>query len=272
MELSESQIERYSRQIILKEIGGEGQKKLLSTRVLILGAGGLGSPSAYYLAAAGIGKIGIVDSDKAEVSNLQRQILHFTKDVGRFKTESALEKLQAINPDCEVIAHTTRLTAANAMDIMGGYDAVINGSDNFPTRYLINDACVISRTPLFEGAVIGFTGQVMTIIPHQSPCYRCLYQEPPPPGLIPSCQEAGVLGSIPGIIGLMQATEVVKWVLGKGRLLTGRLIIFSGLDMEFSELAVARNPACPVCGDRPSIRELREEHYDTNPVCTARPG
>jgi len=267
MDFTESQIERYSRQIILREIGGEGQKRLLQARVVIIGAGGLGSPSAYYLAAAGVGKIGIVDSDKADLSNLQRQILHFTKDVGRLKTESAQEKLTAINPDCEVVPHTTRLNAKNVLDIIGEYDAVINGSDNFPTRYLINDACIISKTPLFEGAVIGFSGQAITIKPHESACYRCLYEEPPPPGLIPSCQEAGVMGAIPGVIGIIQATEVIKWILGKGSLLTDRLLIYNGLEMEFNELEISRNPQCPVCGDNPSIKELREDNYQVDQVC-----
>ena len=267
MDFTESQIERYSRHIILKDIGGEGQKKILDAKVVIIGAGGLGSPIAYYLAAAGVGKIGIVDSDKADLSNLQRQILHFTKDVGKLKTESAKEKLTAINPDCEVVPHTTRINAQNVLDIIGDYDAVINGSDNFPTRYLINDACIISKTPLFEGAVIGFSGQAMTILPHESACYRCLYEEPPPPGLVPSCQEAGVMGATPGVIGLIQATEVVKWILGKGKLLTNRVLIYSGLDMEFNELPVARNPKCPVCGDQPSIKELREDTYQTDQVC-----
>jgi adenylyltransferase/sulfurtransferase len=270
MNLTDSQIERYSRHIILKEIGGEGQKKILNTKVVIIGAGGLGSPAAYYLAAAGVGKIGIVDSDRADLSNLQRQILHFTKDVGRLKTESAQEKLTAINPDCEVVPHTTRLNAKNVLDIIGEYDAVINGSDNFPTRYLINDACIISKTPLFEGAVIGFSGQAITIKPHESACYRCLYEEPPPPGLIPSCQEAGVMGAIPGVIGIIQATEVIKWILGKGSLLTDRLLIYNGLEMEFNELEISRNPQCPVCGDNPSIKELRENNYQVDQVCERR--
>jgi adenylyltransferase/sulfurtransferase len=270
MNLTDSQIERYSRHIILKEIGGEGQKKILNAKVVIIGAGGLGSPSAYYLAAAGVGKIGIVDSDRADLSNLQRQILHFTKDVGRLKTESAKEKLIAINPDCEVVPHTTRINAKNVLDIIGEYDAVINGSDNFPTRYLINDTCIISKTPLFEGAVIGFSGQAITIKPHESACYRCLYEEPPPPGLIPSCQEAGVMGAIPGVIGIIQATEVIKWILGKGSLLTDRLLIYNGLEMEFNELEISRNPQCPVCGDNPSIKELREDNYQVNQVCERR--
>jgi adenylyltransferase/sulfurtransferase len=270
MNLTDSQIERYSRHIILKEIGGEGQKKILNAKVVIIGAGGLGSPSAYYLAAAGVGKIGIVDSDRADLSNLQRQILHFTKDVGRLKTESAKEKLIAINPDCEVVPHTTRINAKNVLDIIGEYDAVINGSDNFPTRYLINDSCIISKTPLFEGAVIGFSGQAITIKPHESACYRCLYEEPPPPGLIPSCQEAGVMGAIPGVIGIIQATEVIKWILGKGSLLTDRLLIYNGLEMEFNELEISRNPQCPVCGDNPSIKELRENNYQVNQVCERR--
>lgn len=270
MSFNENQIERYSRHIILKEVGGKGQQKILDAKVLIIGAGGLGSPSAYYLAAAGVGKIGIVDSDKADLSNLQRQILHFTKDVGRLKTESAKEKLTAINPDIEVATYNTRINAQNVLDIMGDYDAVINGSDNFPTRYLINDACVLTRTPLFEGAVIQFSGQVMTILPYESACYRCLYEEAPPPGLIPSCQEAGVMGVVPGVIGIIQATEVLKWIMGKGKLLANKLLIYNALETEFSELKVVRNPKCPVCGDQPSIRELKEENYQTNQVCERR--
>ncbi|MCK5010433.1 MAG: ThiF family adenylyltransferase, partial [Deltaproteobacteria bacterium] len=176
----------------------------------------------------------------------------------------------AINPDCEVVPHTTRLNAKNVLDIIGEYDAVINGSDNFPTRYLINDACIISKTPLFEGAVIGFSGQAITIKPHESACYRCLYEEPPPPGLIPSCQEAGVMGAIPGVIGIIQATEVIKWILGKGSLLTDRLLIYNGLEMEFNELEISRNPQCPVCGDNPSIKELREDNYQVDQVCERR--
>ena len=270
MEFTESQIERYSRQIILKEIGGEGQKKLLNARVVIIGAGGLGSPAACYLAAAGVGTIGIVDQDKVDISNLQRQILHSTNTIGKSKTDSAKELLTALNPDCCVQLHTTRINAANVLDIIGMYDLVINGSDNFPTRYLINDACIIRKIPLVEGAVIGFSGQAITIIPQTSACYRCLYEAPPPPGLIPSCQEAGVLGTVPGIIGLIQATEVVKWILGKGKLLTNRLLIFSGLDMEFTELSVKRNENCPVCGNSPSITKLMEETYQMDIPCDLR--
>ncbi len=267
MTFTDSQIERYSRQIILKEIGGEGQKKILNARILIIGAGGLGSPAAYYLASSGVGKIGIVDSDKVDVSNLQRQILHFTCDIGKIKTESAREKLTAINPDCKIIPYPTRIDVSNVLDIIHGYDAVVNGCDNFPTRYLINDACVLTGIPLFEGAVIGFSGQVITILPHESACYRCLYETPPPPGLIPSCQEAGVMATTPGIIGLIQATEVIKWILGRGTLLTNRLLTYNGLEMEFTELPVSRNLQCPVCGEHPSINGLKKENYLTNHVC-----
>ena len=270
MDFTESQIERYSRQIILREIGGEGQKKLLNARVVIIGAGGLGSPAAYYLAAAGLGTIGIVDHDTVEVSNLQRQILHTTQDAGRLKTESSRDKLTALNPDCSIVLHSIRINAQNALEIIGDYDIVVNGCDNFPTRYLINDACVLSKTPLFEGAVIGFSGQVMTIIPGETACYRCLYEEPPPPGLIPSCQEAGVLGTIPGLIGLIQSTEVVKWILGTGKLLTNRVLLYSALEMEFTELPLQRNPNCPVCGDQPSIQLLREETYTMHQTCDSR--
>lgn len=252
----EDQIERYSRQIILPEVGGTGQKKLLNAKVLIIGCGGLGSPCAYYLAGAGIGKIGLVDSDKVELNNLQRQILHFMKDIGKQKTDSAKEKLESINSDVKITTYPIRLTSANIMDIIKEYDIVVDGSDNFPTRYLVNDACVMSNKPFSHAGILRFDGQATTIIPHQGPCYRCLFQEPPPPGMVPSCQEAGILGAVAGVLGIIQATEVLKYILGKGELLVGKLLIFNALEMNFRKLNIQRNKNCPVCGDKPTITKL----------------
>jgi len=254
--LTENQIERYSRQIILPEIGGVGQKKIMQAKVLLIGCGGLGSPCAYYLAGAGVGKIGLVDSDAVELNNLQRQIVHFTKDIGRQKTESAKEKLESINRDIEVVTHPVRLTSENIMDIIKGYDIIVDGSDNFPTRYLVNDACVLLNKPFSHAGILRFDGQATTIIPHQGPCYRCLFPEPPPPGMIPSCQEAGILGAVAGILGVVQATEVLKYILGKGELLVGKLLVFNALQMSFRKLNIQQNNNCPVCGDKPTITEL----------------
>ena len=253
---SEDQIERYSRHIVLPEVGGPGQRKLLAASVLIVGAGGLGSPVALYLAAAGVGTIGLVDSDTVELSNLQRQVLHTTTDVGAPKCHSAAASIEAINPDVSVIPHTVRLTSANALDIIPAYDVVVDGSDNFPTRYLVNDACVMSGRPLSHAGILRFEGQVTTIIPGRGPCYRCLYPDPPAPGMVPSCQEAGILGATAGVIGSIQAVEVLKLVLGIGASLTGRLLLFDSLDMTFREVQIARNRDCAVCGDRPTITEL----------------
>ena len=252
----EDQIERYSRQIILPEVGGMGQRRLLNAKVLIVGCGGLGSPCAYYLAGAGIGKIGLVDSDIVELNNLQRQIVHFTKDIGKQKTESAKEKLESINSDVEVVTYPLRLTSENIMDIIKEYDIVVDGSDNFPTRYLVNDACVMSNKPFSHAGILKFGGQATTIIPHQGPCYRCLFAEPPPPGMVPSCQEAGILGAVAGVLGVIQAAEVLKYILGKGELLLGKLLIFDALEMSFRKLTVQRNNNCSVCSDRPTITEL----------------
>lgn len=256
MSLREDQIERYSRQIILPNVGGKGQEKLLNAKVLIIGAGGLGSPCALYLASAGIGKIGIVDSDIVELNNLQRQILHSTKNVGKEKVLSARERLNNINPDAEIVPHKLRLTSENILDIVKDYDFVVDGSDNFPTRYLANDACVISVKPLSHGGIFRFDGQAITILPKQSACYRCLFPEPPPPGLVPSCQEAGILGAVAGVIGTIQANEVLKYILGQGELLTGRLLIFNALDSSFRQVKVLRDANCPVCGERPTITKL----------------
>ncbi len=253
---TEEQIDRYSRHIILPEVGGKGQKKLLESKVFLVGAGGLGSPAAFYLAAAGIGKIGISDNDDVDFSNLQRQILHSTKDVGRPKVQSAKETLEALNPDVEVVPYTERLNSENIIDIIKDYDVILDGSDNFPTRYLVNDACVMLGKPLSHGSIFRFDGQATTILPGQGPCYRCLYETPPPPDLVPSCQEAGVLGIIAGIIGVIQATEVIKLRLEKGNLLNGKLLLYDSLNMDFKKLKIQRNPACPMCGENPTIKEL----------------
>jgi adenylyltransferase/sulfurtransferase len=256
VKLTESQVERYSRQIILSEIGGKGQEKLLSAKVLIVGAGGLGSPCALYLAAAGVGKLGIVDSDAVELNNLQRQILHSTNNVGKDKAASAKQRLNEINPDAEVVACKVRLTSKNILDVIKDYDIVVDGSDNFPTRYLVNDACVLSQKPLSHAGIFRFDGQAITILPRQSACYRCLFPEPPPPGLVPSCREAGILGAVAGIIGTIQANEVLKYILGIGELLTGRLLVFNALDSSFRLVKVSRDPKCPVCGENPTVTKL----------------
>ncbi len=258
MKLREDQIERYSRQIILPSVGGKGQEKLLKAKVLIIGAGGLGSPCALYLASAGIGKIGIADSDKVELNNLQRQSLHSTSSIGKTKVEYAKERLAAINPDVEVIAHNLRLTSENILDIIRDYDIVVDGSDNFPTRYLVNDACVLSGKPLSHGGIFRFDGQAMTILPHKSACYRCLFPEPPPPGFVPSCQEAGILGAVAGIIGTIQANEVLKYILEVGNLLAGKLLVFNALDSSFRQVKVPKDPKCPICGENPTITKLRD--------------
>jgi len=256
MALRDDQIERYSRQIILPNVGGKGQEKILKARVLVIGAGGLGSPCALYLASAGVGKLGIVDSDKVELNNLQRQIIHSTQNVGKLKVESAKERLSAVNTDIEVIPHNIRLTSQNIMDVIKDYDMVVDGSDNFPTRYLVNDACVLSKKPFSHGGIFRFDGQAITIVPGEGPCYRCLFPEPPPPGLVPSCQEAGILGAVAGVIGTIQANEVLKFILGMGNLLVGKLLIFNALDSSFRQVKVPKDPNCPVCGNSPTITKL----------------
>lgn len=259
--LTDAQIERYSRHILLPEVGGKGQKKLLNASVLCVGAGGLGSPIILYLAAAGVGRIGVIDDDVVDTSNLQRQILHRTEDVGRPKVDSAKRVVEAINPDVTIETHRGRITRENVMDLIGRYDAVIQGCDNFPTRFLVNDACFYQKKPLFDGAVLRFDGQVTTYLTGpEAPCYRCLYPEPPPPGLVPSCQEAGVLGAVVGTIGVIQATEFLKWAMGIGETLAGRLIIHDALSMTFREVKVRKDPECPLCGPNPTITELIE--YD----------
>ncbi len=257
MELNNDEIRRYSRHLILPEVGLAGQKKIKGTSVLCIGAGGLGSPIAMYLAAAGIGKIGIVDFDTVDYSNLQRQILHTDADVGRPKAQSAKETIHGINPHCEVVIHNTRITSENALELIRPYDIVVDGTDNFPTRYLTNDACVILKKPNVYGSIFRFEGQASVFAPHLGgPCYRCLYPEPPPPGMVPSCAEGGVLGVLPGIVGCIQATEILKLAIGKGTSLVGRLVLFNALDMKFRELKLRRDPQCPVCGEHPTIKEL----------------
>jgi adenylyltransferase/sulfurtransferase len=258
---SEAQIRRYSRQIILPHVGGRGQRKLLSSKVLVVGAGGLGSPAAVYLAAAGVGTLGLVDSDTVDLSNLQRQILHTTADVGRPKTESAAETIRALNPDVDVVLHAGRLTSENALEVLRAYDVVIEGSDNFPTKYLVNDACVLLRKPLVLGAVYRFEGQASVFLPEEGPCYRCIFPEPPPPGAVPSCQEAGVLGVLPGVIGCIQATETIKLLLGVGQTLSGRFLVFDALRMEFIAVQMERDPECPVCGHQPTVMELMDYEF-----------
>jgi len=256
MELSKNEIERYSRHLIMPEVGMEGQKRLKATKMLLIGTGGLGAPLGLYLAAAGVGKLGLVDFDVVDFSNLQRQIIHSTADVGRPKLESAQEKILAINPNVKVETYDVALRSDNALDIIEDYDVVIDGTDNFPTRYLVNDACVLLDKPNVYGSIFRFEGQASVFYAKEGPCYRCLYPEPPPPGLVPSCAEGGVLGILPGIIGLIQATEAIKLALGKGQSLVGRLVLYDALAMKFRELKLRKNPECLVCGDNPTVTEL----------------
>jgi len=255
-QLTREQILRYSRHLIMPEVGIEGQQKLKDAGILLIGAGGLGSPLGLYLAAAGVGRLGIVDFDTVDFTNLQRQIIHRTEDVGRLKVESAKERLAGINLEVQVRTFNTRLSRDNVRELIAGYDVVIDGTDNFPTRYLINDACVFERTPNIYGSIFRFDGQATVFVPFKGPCYRCLYPEPPPPGMVPSCAEGGVLGVLPGIIGVIQATEAIKLIIGKGEPLIGRLLLYNALKMEFRQVRLKRNPQCPVCGDRPTITEL----------------
>jgi adenylyltransferase/sulfurtransferase len=253
--LTDEMILRYSRQIILDEVGGEGQKKLLSASVFIAGTGGLGAPAALYLAAAGVGKIAVADFDKVDLSNLQRQIIYSTEDVGKPKALVSAEKLKKLNPDIEVVAINEKISASNVIDLIKDYDIVLDGSDNFSARYAVSDACVILGKPYVYGSVLRFEGQVSTFVPSaEGPCYRCLYPEPPPPGVMPSCQEAGVLGVVPGIIGLLQANEVLKLILGKGQPLIGKLLVFDALTTEFSMFKVRKRKDCPACGENPVIK------------------
>jgi molybdopterin/thiamine biosynthesis adenylyltransferase/rhodanese-related sulfurtransferase/molybdopterin converting factor small subunit len=258
--LSKEEILRYSRHLIIPEVGIEGQQKLKAAKVLLVGTGGLGAPLGLYLAAAGVGKIGLVDFDIVDFTNLQRQVIHFTSDVGRKKLDSAAEKMQAINPHIEIVRHEVALTSENALDILKDYDLVVDGTDNFPTRYLVNDACVLLGKPNVYGSIFRFEGQATVFAYEGGPCYRCLYPEPPPPGLVPSCAEGGVLGILPGTIGLIQATETVKLILGIGEPLVGRLLLYDALGMKFRELKLRKNPECPVCGEHPTITKLIDYH------------
>ena len=255
-ELTHEEVKRYSRHLIMPEVGMSGQKKLKKASVLCVGAGGLGSPLAFYLTAAGVGRIGIIDVDVVDFSNLQRQILHTTNDVGRPKLDSAAEKLKALNPNVNVELHETRLTSENALQLFEKYDIIVDGTDNFPTRYLVNDACVLTGKPNVYGSIFRFEGQASIFAASEGPCYRCLYPEPPPPGLVPSCAEGGVLGVLPGLVGLVQATEVIKLILEKGNSLVGRLLLFDALGMKFRELKLKKDPECPVCGENATIKAL----------------
>ncbi len=256
IEFTDEQIERYSRHIILPEVGGSGQQKMLEARVLLLGAGGLGSPAAYYLAAAGIGNLGIVDFDQVDLSNLQRQIIHSTERIGMLKTESAKKTIQALNPDVNVTLYNEKMDSSNIMSLIKDYDYVVDGSDNFPTRYLVNDACVMKNKTLIHGSIYRFEGQVTVFKPGDGPCYRCLYPEPPPPGMVPNCQEGGVLGVLAGVIGNLQVVEVLKLILGIGKPLVGKLLIYDALNTEFRSLRLRRDANCPICGEKPTIKEL----------------
>ena len=266
MALTDEQLERYSRHITLKEIGVRGQKKLLAAKVLIIGAGGLGAPAAMYLAAAGVGTIGIADCDKVELSNLQRQIIHTTDDIGKTKVQSAAETIKALNPDVEVITYHEYVNSQNIAGMIADYDFIIDGADNFPTKFLINDACILGRKPFCHAGILRFEGQLMTYVPEDGPCYRCIFEAPPPKDEVPSCREAGVIGAMAGIIGSMQALEAVKFITGQGELLTGSMLIFDGLKMEWRKVKLPeRVHTCPICGDKPSITEL----YDEEPTsCT----
>ena len=259
MSLDEQQIERYSRHIILPEVGGKGQEKLLGGKVLLVGAGGLGSPAGLYLAAAGLGTIGIVDADVVDLSNLQRQIFHTTRAVGQPKVTSAAERMQAINPDPEIRVHADRLTAANALDVIADYDFVIDGTDNFPSKFLVADACHFAGKPYSHAGILRFDGQLMTVLPGRSACYRCVFNAPPPAGAVPSCSQAGVLGVVAGVIGTLQAAEALRFVLQEGDLLTDRLLVYDALRARFRNVPLKRNPHCPLCGEAPSITELKDE-------------
>jgi molybdopterin/thiamine biosynthesis adenylyltransferase/rhodanese-related sulfurtransferase len=273
--LSAEQKNRYSRHLLVPEVGEAGQTKLLASSVLLVGAGGLGSPAGLYLAAAGVGTIGIVDSDVVDLTNLQRQVLHTTASVGRPKTESAEATIRALNPDVKVVRHDLRLDASNVLEVITPYDVIVDGCDNFSTKYLVNDAAVLTGKTNVYGSIFRFDGQVSTFVPRKGPCYRCLYPEPTPAGLAPSCDEAGVLGVLPGVVGLIQATEAIKVILGKGELLMGRLLTYDALAMTFRQFRVRRDPRCAVCGEEPTIRELQDLewscHFEPRGEAVARP-
>lgn len=257
MAFSNEQLERYSRHIILKEVGAKGQKKLLNAKVLIIGAGGLGAPAAMYLAAAGVGTIGIADADEVDLSNLQRQIIHSTQDIGKPKVESAKETMEAINPDVTVNTYHTFVTSENILDLVKAYDFIIDGTDNFPAKFLINDACVMAKKPFSHAGIIRFKGQLMTYVPGEGPCYRCVFKNPPPKDAVPTCKQAGVIGAMGGVIGSLQAMEAIKYIIGQGELLTGYLLTYDALKMEFRKVKLPSDTHnCAVCGDHPTITEL----------------
>ena len=253
--LTPEQVKRYSRHIIMGDVGSKGQRTLMGSKALIIGAGGLGSPSAIYLALAGVGTVGIVDFDVVELSNLQRQVLHHTADVGRPKVQSAIDNIKSYNPDVNVVVHETRLESDNAMEIIDQYDLVINGADNFAPRYLVNDACYLQNKPLVDGSILIFDGQATVFLPGEG-CYRCLFPSPPPPGMVPNCAEAGVLGALTGVVGSIQATEALKYFLGIGESLSSRLLLVDALSMTFREVRLKKNPNCPLCGENPTVTEL----------------
>jgi sulfur-carrier protein adenylyltransferase/sulfurtransferase len=266
---SEDEVLRYARHIILPGIGGDGQRRLMEAKVLVIGAGGLGSPAAMYLTAAGVGTLGLVDFDRVDLSNLQRQLLHDTDDVGRPKVESARDRLGDLNPNVDVVAHQTLLSSENAFDVLGGYDVVVDGTDNFPVRYLVNDACQMLGKPLVYGSIYQWEGQASVFLPGpQTPCYRCLFPEPPPPGTVPSCAEGGVFGVLPGIIGSIQAVEAIKLILGAGESLVGKLLLYDALRNEFTTVKLRWDPDCPVCGKHPTVTEL----IDYEAFCGLQPG
>lgn len=268
MDFTDEQIERYSRHLILSEVGVEGQEKISKAKVLVIGAGGLGAPALLYLAAAGVGTLGIVDGDVVDLTNLQRQVIHFTQDVGKPKVDSAAEKIARLNPNVEVRAHRDLATSKNMMALIEEYDFIIDGTDNFPAKFLINDACVLVRKPFSHAGILQFVGQTMTVLPGQSACYRCVFSEPPPPDTVPSCAQAGVLGAIAGVFGTLQATEALKYIIGKGDLLTDRLMVFDALEMKFRNVRINVNPECRVCGPDPQITTLVD--YEQN-VCELKP-
>ncbi|MBI5016250.1 MAG: HesA/MoeB/ThiF family protein [Deltaproteobacteria bacterium] len=263
MSLSETEIQRYSRQIILRQVGGDGQERLKASRVLVVGAGGLGSPAALYLAAAGVGTVGICDDDVVDLTNLQRQVIHATADLGKVKVTSAAERLRALNPEIQVVEHRARLVAANAAEILSGYDAVLDGSDTFASKFLVNDACAAAGLPYVFSGILGFEGQLLTVVPGRGPCYRCFFREPPLPGAVPTCAQAGILGPVAGVLGSLQALEVLKLLLGLDTPMVGRLLLFDGLQLTFREVEIRQDPRCPACGDPEVRRPLCDEPGET---------
>ncbi len=263
MTLTEAEILRYSRQIILPQVGGAGQERIRQGRVLVVGAGGLGSPALLYLAAAGVGTVGVCDDDAVDPTNLQRQVIHATPDVGRPKVDAAADALGRLNPGVEVVRHPVRLTAANAPEVLAGYDVVVDGTDTFASKFLVNDACVAAGVPYVFSGILGFEGQLLTVIPGRGPCYRCFFREPPPPGSVPTCAQAGILGPVAGVMGSLQALEVLKLLLGVGEPLVGRLLVFDGLSLSFREVEIRRDPRCPACGEPDHHRPLADERAES---------